>query len=81
MPVMGRKPKAKSADAAGGKPRRNVIFITLDGPTEDAVTRFINSQRVKPDRAAVGLTALLEFLDKVGFSPEYPGPKPPPAPG
>lgn len=58
---MAKKQTAKPAE----KKKRNAIFLTLDDATEARLLRFIDSQRVKPDRAAVGLTALLEFLDRV----------------
>ncbi len=46
------------------KRKRNSIFLTLDDATEEKLQRFLNKQRVKPDRAAVALTALIEFLDR-----------------
>lgn len=62
MVGMAKTPNAK---ASADKKKRNTIFITLDEATEERLVRFMDSQRVKPDRAAVGLTALLEFLDRV----------------
>jgi len=57
-------PKQPSKPAAE-KRKRNTVFITLDDATEARLQKFLDSQRVKPDRAAVGLTAILEFLDRV----------------
>ena len=48
MVRMAKEPKHKVAD----KKKRNTIFITLDDDTEVRLQRFLNSQRVKPDRAA-----------------------------
>lgn len=49
---------------AGGKKKRHVVFLTLDDIIEARLQRFIDRQRIKPDRAAVGLTALIEFLER-----------------
>ena len=62
MVRMAKKP-TKPADEAG-KRKRNAVFVTLDEATEARLQRFIDAQRVKPDRASVVLTALLEFLDR-----------------
>lgn len=55
--------------ADGGTKKRYTVFITLDDATEAALVRFIADQRVRPERAAVGLTALTEFLTKEGYLP------------
>lgn len=47
------------------KRRRHAVFVTLDDATEARLQRFIDGQRVKPDRAAVAFTALVEFLDRI----------------
>lgn len=54
----------KPAAAKGDKRKRNVIFVTLDDDTEALLKRFIEKQRVPPDRAAVAFTALVEFLKR-----------------
>lgn len=59
MLAMAKQPKANEP-----KRKRNSIFLTLDDATETRLQRFLDRQRVKPDRAAVALTALLEFLDR-----------------
>lgn len=59
--------KQTKADEPASKKRRNVIFITLDDEIEASLQGFIDSQRIKPDRAAIGLTALIEFLEREGF--------------
>lgn len=53
------------------KPKRNVVFVTLDDETEAAFQKFIGDQRIPPERSAVGLTAIVEFLKREGYSPEY----------
>ncbi|MBP3960945.1 hypothetical protein J8F10_37465 [Gemmata sp. G18] len=63
MVSMAKKPSSKAS--ATEKKKRHTIFITLDDETEERLQRFLKSQRVTPDRAAVGLTAILEFLDRV----------------
>jgi hypothetical protein len=49
------KRKPKPADSTE-KRKRNVIFITLDDPTEAALQRFLDKQRITPE----------------GFKPEHP---------
>lgn len=44
--------------------KRNTIQITLNPAVETRLQKFLDRQRIKPDRAAVALTALLEFLDR-----------------
>ena len=56
---------AKSPRKPSDKRKRFHIFITLDESTEGRLQAFLDRHRVKPDRAAVAYTALLEFLDKV----------------
>ena len=56
---------AKSPKGGAGKRKRYHIFITLDEETEKRLQAFLDRHRVRPDRAAVAYTALLEFLDKV----------------
>lgn len=80
MPItMGRKPNkpvsAGSDDPEPAKPRkpRNVIFLTLDDITEWRLRQLIDRHRIKPDRAAVALTGLIELLDREKI------PQPPPA--
>jgi hypothetical protein len=61
-PKRGRK--AGGADGEKEKRRRNVIFISLDDRIEAALQKFLSRHRVKPDRSAVGLAALIEFLER-----------------
>ncbi|VTS00800.1 unnamed protein product [Gemmata massiliana] len=63
MLSMAKTPSSKAP--ASEKKKRNTIFITLDDATEERLQKFLKAQRVAPDRAAVGLTAILEFLDRV----------------
>ena len=58
---MAEKPP-KSAKGTSGAKKRNVIQITLDQDADAKLQKFIDRQRIKPERAAVVLTALLEFL-------------------
>lgn len=51
------------------KPKRLVLYMQITQAHEDALTAFIAAQRIKPDRTAVGLTALEELLAKEGFWP------------
>jgi hypothetical protein len=67
MTGMAKQPKKVSE-----KPKRNVVFITLDDATETALQHFIDAQPVKPERSAVGFTALVDFLKRQGF-PVEPG--------
>jgi len=60
-----RKPSGKS------KPRL-VLFVTLTQSDEDALQAYIAAQDVEPDRSAVGLKALHEFLSKRGYWPPKP---------
>jgi len=59
-----KKPTPEKPD----KRKRNVIFVTLDDDTEALLKRFIEKQRVPPDRAAVAYTALVEFLKREATS-------------
>lgn len=61
--------KEKPKKPQASKAKRNVVFVTLDEATESALERFIASQRVRPERAAVGFAALVEFLTREGFPP------------
>lgn len=74
MLTVARTPKRTPSDASASKPaageaagkrKRNAIFLTLDDATETRLQAFLEKQRVKPDRAAVALTALIEFLDRL----------------
>lgn len=71
MAVMAKR-KTTPADAR----KTPTLHMRLSDELEAALVRFISSQRIKPDRTAVGLTALEELLTKEGFWPPPP-PKPP----
>ena len=64
---------AKQSKPDAGK--APVLYLRLTPEHEVALLAFINAQRIKPDRTAVGLTALEELLAKDGFWPPKP-PKP-----
>jgi hypothetical protein len=70
MPVMAKR-KTTPADAK----RTPTLHMRLSDELEAALSRFIASQRIKPDRTAVGITALEELLSKEGYWPPPP-PKP-----
>lgn len=65
--ITGSPPKP---DAVGK--RRNVVFLTLDDDTETALESFRGDQLVPPDRAAVGVKALQDFLKGQGYYPPKP---------
>ncbi len=46
------------------KRKRNVVFVSLDDETNARLQRFLDKQRIAPDRAAVAFAALIEFLDR-----------------
>src|SRR5262245_1761418 len=60
MVAMAKKPARK----------RFVVFVTLDEPTERALQKFLDAQRIPPERSAVGFTAIVEFLKREGYAPE-----------
>jgi hypothetical protein len=67
MIVMGKK-KKPTADRPA-KDRGPVLYLRLTDDHERALQAFIDAQRIKPDRTAVGLAALEELLAKEGFWP------------
>jgi hypothetical protein len=80
--TMPRRPKQQTEQPEQttpeeGKPakKRNVIFVTLDEGTEWRLQQLIDRHRIKPDRAAVAFTAIIELLDREGI-PQAPA-KPP----
>lgn len=65
------KPKKVVADT-----KQPVLHMRMPEFLEEALQAFIADQRVPPDRTAVGLTALEEFLRKEGYLPDPPKPRP-----
>jgi hypothetical protein len=61
-------PRPKKKPAPEKKPQP-VLFLRLDAATEAALVGYINSQEAPPDRTAVGLAALRQFLTRHGFWP------------
>jgi len=51
------------------KGKTGVLFIRISKEVEDAIQSFQSAQRVTPDRTAVVMTAILEFLEKEGHWP------------
>ena len=66
--------KEKPAKKPKPKDRGPTLHMRLDENEDAALEAFRAAQRVAPDRSAVGLTALHEFLAREGF---WPWPKPP----
>lgn len=64
QPKPPQPPGDPAPEGEPGKRKRNAIFVTLDDAIEARLQRFIDRQRIKPDRAAVAYTALVEFLDR-----------------
>lgn len=56
------KPKKPVAES-----KNPVLHMRMPDFLEQALQAFIADQRVPPDRTAVGLTALEEFLRKEGY--------------
>lgn len=66
--IMSKKPKRAprpATDAAKPTP----IYLRIDSKTDRAMTKFIKSQAVPPERTVVTITALHEFLAKHGCWP------------
>lgn len=70
MLSMAKNPKSNPGPAPKpSKDRGPVLYLRLTEDHEAALVAFINAQRIKPDRTAVGLTALEELLARDGFWP------------
>jgi len=66
--TMPRKPKPQSRpEQPASKSRGPTVMIRPDPQTEAELVAYINAQDVAPDRSAVGLKALREFLVSRGF--------------
>lgn len=59
----GRPPKRPAEE------RGPILYLRIDKQTDAAIQSFIASQLVPPDRTAVGLSAIHEFLTKHGYWP------------
>lgn len=46
-----------------------MLYLRLPPELDAALQAFIAAQRIRPDRTAVGLTALEELLAKEGYWP------------
>lgn len=60
-------PPPKKKPASKRQPNPNVIFLTLDDETAQALVAYIDAQEVPPERTTVALTALRQFLAAKGF--------------
>lgn len=71
LPVMAKKKTGSDEPTPPKTPkdRGPVLYLRLSPEHEAALQAFVNAQRIKPDRTAVGLTALEELLQKEGFWP------------
>ncbi len=52
------------------KPRTPVLNLRLGHDLESRLAKWMAKQRVEPDKTAVVLTALDEFLEREGFPSE-----------
>lgn len=77
MPKEPKKPPAPEPAPESDKPKpRGPSVMIRPGPRIEAALRaFIADQRVKPDRASVGLLALEEFLEREGYLDRKPDAK------
>lgn len=66
MDTMSKQRKTKS-EAAGQDPI--ILYVRLDADTSAALTEFLEAQPVAPERTAVTVKALREFLAHHGFWP------------
>jgi len=79
MPAMATPKKKTTADTSKPKPSKDrgpVLYLRLSDDDEAALTGYIAAQEVPPDRTAVGLTALRQFLGRHGFGALAPKGKP-----
>ncbi len=72
IPVMSKQKKQPATDAKKPNP---ILYLRLDDDTEAALQAFLARQEVKPDRTAVGMTALHQFLAKHNLWPYPPKPR------
>ena len=61
------KQKPQKPDPDPGKPPP--LFVRIDRPLHEAIQAFIAAQEVPPDRTAVVVTALQQFLARHGLWP------------
>lgn len=71
---MGKKKpnQAKPVAATTKKPKaekQSVLYIRTSPEHEAALDAYIQRQKAKPDRQAVGLAALEQFLEQEGLWP------------
>jgi hypothetical protein len=62
MPAKRNKPKELK--------NPEMVFVRMDDETRAAFEKFVAAQPVTPERPAVVLTALREFLQRWGFLPK-----------
>lgn len=66
MSVMSKdKPKVNKS----AKDRGPVLYLRMTDADEQGLEAYIAAQEVPPDKNAVGLTALRQFLGRHGFGP------------
>jgi hypothetical protein len=64
-------PKKRKPDRVGRAPKNpGMLLLRLDEDTVAALTAYLASLEVPPERTAVGLAALRKFLAERGFPPK-----------
>lgn len=59
---MAKKQDTTDSPKSGGDKPRQVVFVTLDNETWNALETYRADQDVAPERAAITLKALRQFL-------------------
>lgn len=68
---MGVMAPKRKPGRVGRKPKNpGMLLLRLDDETTAALAAYINSFEVKPERTAVGLAALRQFLAERGHLPK-----------
>ena len=68
--------KTKAMTTTQKKPKTDkppVLYVRLTHAHEEALDKYIQRQKAKPDRQAVGLAALEMFLEQEGLWPQEKG--------
>lgn len=67
--AMSKRKKPGPAPSGTAKERGPILYLRLDDALEAAIQKFIKAQVVPPDRTAVGIIALQQFLERQGLWP------------
>ena len=66
-------PKKKKPSLVGRKPKNpGMLMLRMDEATVAALDAYLTAQKVPPERTAVALVALRQFLTAEGFPPAKP---------